>query len=370
MNSIGHTLRVRHGISLIYVTVLMVVLIGFVSFAVDLGRLQLAKTQLQTATDAAARYGATGLNSGVATVKSMVVAAAAENQVDGSPLVIDPNNDIEFGIWNPATRTFTPVTGAAQSTAKALRVTGRRVASRGTAVPLSFASLLGLSTIDLRFSCVVNASSISDDVFLLQDITTSFTAQLPDAKIADKGLLDSLYTSGGAGRLAVAVHTGWGATLAPFTNISSNYTYLSSTINSIQIAGSPGMPVASGTDIASGFDEAVSAFTASGYVSPTGSKTVVLVSDGQPSANSSGKHPTLDSNQLLTLAQTRADTLWANNVHIYVVFMDADNDNTAATRLRTLIRGTGEFVRVSDPTQLPSALQGITDKIGGIHIMN
>ena len=232
-----------------------------------------------------------------------------------------------------------------------------------------FGKILKRTTADLTSTCVANAASVNDDVFLIQDITTSFTQQLPDAKAGDRALLDRLYAGGGQGRLAVAVHTGWGTTLAPLTRISSNYTYLASKIDSIQPAGSPGMPVSSGTDIASGFEEAIAAYTASGYVAPTnGSKTVVLVSDGQPSSDPDGKHPTLTDSQLLTLAQTRANTLWANSVHVYVVFMDANNDTTAANRLKTLIRGNGDFVRVSDPSTLPAALTDITNKIGKISI--
>lgn len=129
------------------------------------------------------------------------------------------------------------------------------------------------------------------------------------------------------------------------------------------------MPIASGTDIASGFDEAIAAYTASGYVSPSGDKTVILVSDGQPSADTDGKHPTLNATQMLTLAQTRADTLWSNKVHIYVVFMDATNDTGAANKLKTLIRGNGDFIRVSDPKLLPAALSDLTKKLGGVSLV-
>src|SRR4051812_20166958 len=110
----------RRGATLIYALVMMFVLIVFISLAVDFGRVQLAKTELEMATDSAARYGALGLSSGPAVVKARIISAAADNTVDGTPLVVDANLDIEFGNWNATTRTFTPVTGAAQSSAKAL----------------------------------------------------------------------------------------------------------------------------------------------------------------------------------------------------------------------------------------------------------
>jgi hypothetical protein len=353
----------ERGISLLYAMVAMVALTGFVSLAIDLGRMQLAKTELQAATDAASRYGASGLSSGVDAVKARVAAAALENMVDGTPLVIDENNDIEFGTWNSNTKTFTVLTGSAQSTATAIRVTGRRLASRGTGVPLFFGKAFGRNTLDIKASGI-SGSGQGADVFLIQDITSSFTAELPDAKIGDQALLDALY-AGGTGwcRMGIAVHTGWGKTLAPLTLVNTDYSYLTNIVTSIQIAGSSGMPVASGTDIASGFDEAIAAYTAPGYVPPAGGKTVVLVSDGQPSSSSAGKHPTLNDTDLLALAQARADTLWANNVNIYVVFMDATNDTVAGNNLKTLLRGNGDFVRVANSADLPSALSEITKRM-------
>jgi Flp pilus assembly protein TadG len=363
-------LREHRGMAGLYGIIIMVALTAITSIAVDIGRVQLAKSELQSATDAAARYAATGMKTDVATVKARAVSAAASNTVNGTPLVLDPNLDIEFGTWNSATKSFVVLTGAAQSTANSIRVTGRRIASRSTAIPLVFASVLGQRSCDLQASSIVSINAADDDVFLIQDITTSFSAELPDAKIADQALLDALKNAGGSARFGIAVHTGWGTTLAPLQRISTNYSFLTSKISSIQLAGSSGMPVASGTDIASGFDEAITAYTASGYVAPTsGVKSVILVSDGQPSADSDGKHPTLNSSQLLTLAQTRANTLWTNKVHVYVVFMDAANDTAAATKLQTLIRGDGDFVRVSTPSQLPTALADLTKKIGGVSLV-
>ena len=45
----------RHGVAIFYVIVVLIVMLGFCSFAVDLGRVQTAKTELRRAADAAAR---------------------------------------------------------------------------------------------------------------------------------------------------------------------------------------------------------------------------------------------------------------------------------------------------------------------------
>ncbi len=140
----------RRGISFIFVTISMVAIFGCVSLAVDLGRAELAQTQLQTAVDSAARYGALGLQNilyGQSAAAANAANAALQNKVDGVPLVLDQTNDVQLGIWDTAAHTFTVVTDP--TLANAVRVTGRRVASRGTAIPLLFLQALGRSQFDI-----------------------------------------------------------------------------------------------------------------------------------------------------------------------------------------------------------------------------
>jgi hypothetical protein len=255
------------------------------------------------------------------------------------------------------------VTGSAQSSATAIRVRGKLDSTRGTAVSLFMGSILGRRQVNISASAVAGGGQ-GADIVLIQDITNSFKEELSDAKVGDQAVLNTLYANGaGRARLAVLVHTGWGKTLAPFTTVGTNYTYLTNTVSSIQLAGSPGMLAASGTDIAAGFDEAIKNFTASGYTASPGGKVIILVSDGEPTQNSSGSHPTLNDSQLLALAKTRADQLWAMNVHIYVVFFNRDNSSTAAANLSSLKRGNGDFVPVTEPKQLPAALAEVAKRL-------
>ena len=97
----GSKRRIRRGMSMVYAAVAMIAILMVISLTVDMGRAQLAKTELRRAVDAAARYGAAGLSSGVATVQTRVVDAANDNKVDGQTLNIDVNTELEFGTWNP-----------------------------------------------------------------------------------------------------------------------------------------------------------------------------------------------------------------------------------------------------------------------------
>jgi Flp pilus assembly protein TadG len=144
----------RRGSALVYLTVSMVALVAFVSLAVDVGRVQMVRGELQLAADAAARYGAAGLETGVSAAEQNAVNAARDNKADGTAVVLDPNTDVEFGTWNESTKTFTALTGAAQSGANAVRVTARRTADSGNAVPLFFARVIGRTTCDVRAQSV------------------------------------------------------------------------------------------------------------------------------------------------------------------------------------------------------------------------
>src|SRR5437763_334556 len=71
----------RRGLSAIYVVLILVAMIGFVSLAVDVGRIRLARTEIQLATDAAARAGADSLPISSQAVFDNAVAAADQNGV-------------------------------------------------------------------------------------------------------------------------------------------------------------------------------------------------------------------------------------------------------------------------------------------------
>ena len=61
----------RKGTMLICAAICLTVLVGFASFGIDLGRVQVAKTELRRAADAAARYGVKGIADQTAVAKAI-----------------------------------------------------------------------------------------------------------------------------------------------------------------------------------------------------------------------------------------------------------------------------------------------------------
>jgi Flp pilus assembly protein TadG len=150
----------RRGIAVIYVVVALVVMMGFCSLAVDLGRVQTAKTELRRAVDAAARSGAAFLPQGTGAVQNAALAIASKNKVDNLFLALNAS-DVQVGVWNKSTQTFS--TGGSPdyvTTFNAVQVTGRRTKANGNPIPLVFGSILGASTCDVKATAVAALISV------------------------------------------------------------------------------------------------------------------------------------------------------------------------------------------------------------------
>ena len=155
----------------------MVIMAGFVSLAVDLGRIQLAKTEMFVAVESIARYTSAGLIDG--TASSRATCAANDNQILGNVASI-AGSDIEVGVWDPYSRTFTATT----VDSNAVRVIAYRNQARGNAIHTTFGTLIGISSHDVRATAiayrnrnvmlVVGNTSLNASDQLVYDRITSF----------------------------------------------------------------------------------------------------------------------------------------------------------------------------------------------------
>lgn len=141
-------LRNRRGGVLVLGALVLVVAFAFVAFSIDVGYISLAKNQLQNAADAAALAGALELDEGAATVPAAAAAVAAEN-VAGGVAVEVRDSDVEIGLWDEDAALFVPLTGAAVSSADAVRVTCWKRADRSNDLKLFFAPMVGMGRTDV-----------------------------------------------------------------------------------------------------------------------------------------------------------------------------------------------------------------------------
>ena len=135
---------------------LMVVLLGFVAMTVDVGFVELTRTQMQSAVDAGALSGAMEL-SGVddptlvrANARNAAIQTAAMHRAgDQSSVVIDPVSGITFGkqAWNTSTQSYSVQWGDAATPYNVIKVQAQRATGAGgdNRLPLFFAPAIGTS---------------------------------------------------------------------------------------------------------------------------------------------------------------------------------------------------------------------------------
>ncbi len=144
---------------MIWSVVVIVVLVGIISLAVDLGRVQVAKSEMQAAVDASARHAAQrfiltngNINEAITGARN----AAGDNRADGATVSLsgsgNTSNDVQFLNYNSATRTYTTLNGNNRSSANAIRIATQRQ------VPLLWGSILGRSHSSVRVEAIASTS--------------------------------------------------------------------------------------------------------------------------------------------------------------------------------------------------------------------
>lgn len=186
--------RQRRGAALIYGVVGMVALCAIISLGVDFGRVQIARSQLQSATDAAARYAVTGVKheiGGVNASEAMARAILRENKVDAN-FISDSQVTVDYGEWNPSDRTFKSKNQTSKR--NAVKVTVRCGEATSTAIPLFFGTLIGKSSQELDATAIAmieetSSGSLSDHYQQRYVPATSnpWLAGMPDGTKANVG---------------------------------------------------------------------------------------------------------------------------------------------------------------------------------------
>lgn len=141
----------RRAAILVLAAFVMVGMLAFVAFSLDVGYITVTRAKLQNAADAAALGGAMAVDEGSAGARAEAVRVGRANLAANNPVVIDPDQDVEFGTWDRDTRTFTP--GSFRD-ADAVRVTCRLTPDRENALKLFFAPVLGIRDASITVSAV------------------------------------------------------------------------------------------------------------------------------------------------------------------------------------------------------------------------
>ena len=151
--------RRRRGSTLLWVCVAIPLFFALGLFSVDAGAIFTARSELQLTVDAAARFGAQALRNGDhGQARANVHQSLTDNLVAGNNATLT-DADIEFGLWDPVTRTMTVLPASEAAGATAIRVTARVTRDSENAVGTMFGSLVGLDDYELTATATATIGS-------------------------------------------------------------------------------------------------------------------------------------------------------------------------------------------------------------------
>ena len=175
-SSILRRFQNRDGAMLPFIAFVIVILFIAAAFAIDIARIHVTRSELRTATDAAAKAGieALGREQSTAAATDAAVAVARENIVAGRGFLLDPNN-VTFGASGQNDDgTFFFNEGG--SPLNAVRVVGEKTASSPAgSASLFFTPLFGVE--DFEPIQTATSTRVDRDVSLVLDVSGSMANQ-------------------------------------------------------------------------------------------------------------------------------------------------------------------------------------------------
>lgn len=325
-------------------------MLGFAGLAIDMSYFYVARNQLQTSADSAALAGAT-MMSDTAAMQAEAKKYAQMNVGDNQILA---NSDIERGTWDFVSHSFTP--GGAKP--NAVKVTTRKAKANGNPAGTFFAKVLGFDNVDISTSAVAAYSTDKQwDVLVVQDVTSSFSAEIGDARSANHALLDCLQQrTSGDSLVGMVTYTGVAQDYVDLDSMDMGYDNMATAIDGLDSCGHAGMPQCSGTHVGAGMQRALDMFAEEDAADPEEDHSIgramVILGDGAP--NASGPNAGLSNQDLINQALALADQADAEDISVYTVFYDETNDDAGAAFFEDLVRGQGKALRTPDSAELPA----------------
>ena len=142
--------------ALIWLAISMVALTGLVALGIDMGRVKLARTELQTTADATARAAIWPVpqlqfDEGISRAQAVIDA----NDAGGGAIGYDSaDEDLQYGIWWRNTRTFELLPPEFWNHANAARIVTHRSTDRGNPMAMGFATIVGVDQVDVRTQAI------------------------------------------------------------------------------------------------------------------------------------------------------------------------------------------------------------------------
>lgn len=343
----GNTQDSRRGAMVVYGAISLFILLAMAVFAIDVAYMQLVRTELRTATDAAT----TAASEALARTQSIAIArqaardAAAVNLVARDPLQLD-DADIVFGVAEQQGRQgrfgFRPVNISDDELnpidlVNAVRVDGKRTGdSASGTVRLLMGSLLGTET--FQPSVQTTSTSVVRDIALVLDRSGSMRGnnKIGDLKDAVALFLNLMENTPSDERISLATYSSTGT---KDVDLTSNLGDVGQVVQALPASGR----TAIGEGLQFGSDSLQNDALARRFAE----KTVILLTDGIENEGV----PVLD---VVPIAQQRNQT-------IFTITFGADADQQLMQQVAT---ATGGFHQhADDGGDLEEAFQTIAETL-------
>lgn len=365
----------RRGYSAIVLLLSFTVLLAFLAMAIDWSAVSSARAELQVAADAAAMGAASALPD-TDEALARAEAYAAEISIRGEALELE-DEDVTFGTWDSDTRTFTETA----EDVNAVKVIVRRE------LEMPVMKLLGMPTLTLE--AMAGGGSVqggpAPDLVIVQDVTSSFSAEIGDARDADAALVDCVHEKASdQTKIGLTAFTGFELNLlspTTLTTYADGYSTVKTRISKIKVCGSTGMPACSGTNIAAGLYLAKTILDGSDS-DPDVGRAAILISDGAPNADSavctktgSGSKKKYQSDastyfcpgwsnsptdaKLKTSALSMQAAFEDAGYDLYTVFYNETSDATQSSFMEQLTANDGVYLESPDSADIGDFLQDI-----------
>jgi hypothetical protein len=307
--------RNRRGVIVVLVALMIIVFLASVAFSVDVSYMQLTRSKLRAATDAAARAAGEGLSRAqdIDYARQAAKDIAEANEVAGKPLLLD-DSDIVFGkSTQQSNGAWAFVPGG--EPINAVRVFGRRTREAPSgSVPTFFGRVFNV--FDFQPAQAATVVRLDRDICLVVDRSSSMKLYLDDTSptmstgdarfckppnmalsrwgalsVAVQRFVDALATTPQIEHLALASYSST-YTACNFSNnaadincpLTANHAQVTSAMATLSTKKFNGM-----TNIAAGITTGIAVLTSTS-ARPFAAKTMVLMSDG---AYTQGQQPSL-----------------------------------------------------------------------------
>lgn len=335
----------RQGSIAVLSAFLMIPMMAFAAFSVDLGYIATMKSQLQNAADSAAMAAVAALTNTdldeadrEANARLWAKAFAEMNQPSNGDILVDA--DITLGRWSTTTRTFSEL--AQGENPNSVRIVARRTKDGENEVPLFFGPVLGINNVDVTATAIAKTGEDDPrDVILVLDCSGSMIAnnRMQFTKAAAYALAEELLDTDRLGLVVYSYRDGIKTTGFLEREMSFDHSPVLSRIPQLE----PGM-YTSMTNIAGGIRVALEEFDSNerSLSSNSVAKVLVLMTDGHANvAEAPSTSPTLSIDFFAQVAKS-------DDVVIHTVTLGSGADKVYVKNAAELTGGSYHHVEDGD----------------------